>query len=79
MKQYYNYVLHPQNDSHSVFTLDAPFSSNLYYTAKQAYEWAEMLLKYNTWADSVNFRSENGWKIYYVIRENGKFIRGKFD
>jgi len=78
MKKFYNYVVYPQG-SHSNFTLDEPFSSMLVSTIEQAYKWAERLLTFNTSATSVNFRSENGWKLYYIIRKNGKLIRGKID
>jgi len=76
MKKFYNYVVYPNPQ---YFTLENPFSSALAGSIKEAYAWAEILMNCNIGSTSVNFRSENGWKLYYIIRKNGKLVQGKLD
>ena len=77
MKKTYNYVVYP-NDSFK-FDFDNPLSATLASTIKQAYDWAEMLMSYHKNATSVAFRSENGWKTYFIAREKGVLVRGKIE
>jgi len=78
MKKNYNYVIYPNSD-YVHFSFENPFSSIRAGTINHAYNWAENLMKFNTKATSVTFRSDSGWKTYFVIRKNGLLVRGKLD
>ena len=66
MKKLYNFWLLPyskfcQDNSHPYSSIEGSI-----ITAKQ---WAENLLRINTGADEVIFKSKNGKKEYQTIRE----------
>jgi len=75
MKHFYNYVVHPNNNS---FSFDEPLSSMLVSTLEQAYKWAERLMKFHPNAWSISFKRENGRKVYFIQWEDNNLIRGKY-
>jgi hypothetical protein len=61
----YKFIIYPNRHG---FTWESPLSSNVYSSPESASKWAEILLKWNSWAEYCVFKTENGRKEYILKR-----------
>ena len=68
MKYLYNFWILPISEYHGQSN-ENPYSA-IDGTLKHAKNWAKFLLEHHPRATGINFKSENGWKTYYIEQLN---------